>query len=83
MKGFGSQRVSERACGLLGCNNSPVILRGLRDALSSAASGLTGATAVERAAALVFLRRCLCGPGFPQAQLRPDLPSLLLDRLKI
>lgn len=51
--------------------------------LSSAASGLSGAAAVEPRAMLTLLKRGLRGPGFPQVQLRPDLPSLLLDHLKI
>lgn len=51
--------------------------------LSSAASGLSGAAAVEPRAMLVFLKRGLRGAGFAQEQLRPDLPSLLPDHLKI
>lgn len=83
MKGSGSQWVSEHACGLLGWNHNPLMPQGPRDTLSSAGSSPSAAAAIQPAATLVFPKRCFHGPGFPQAQLRPDLSSLLLDHLKV
>lgn len=75
MKGYRSEWVSEHACGLLGCNSIPLILQGPRDAPRPAGSSLFAAMDIEPAATLSFWKD---GPGFAEAQLRPELPSWLL-----
>lgn len=64
MKGYWSQRVLEHACGLLGCNDSPLILQGPGNMLSSTVSSFPDAMATEPAATRVLLKRCivLCFP---------------------